>query len=228
MKLKDNLKDNRISMSASESAFDEDLFSFSSIIPKGSVDYTMDGQTFGQLSQLPDGIENNCLVGLWGGDLFSAGGSTYGTVSERAYIYSNTNDEWTQVADMITPRERLACGAVLTGDGSQQEVVVAGGSTDIYEPSATDVVEIFSIRDGDWRMASPLPSPIVEATAVPLDNSFMILGGETESSQLSDLIYGYHGGEDTWELLDARLSTPARGVAATMVNSYIFPSCQSE
>ena len=186
----------------------------------------MDGQTFGQLSQLPDGIENNCLVGLWGGDLFSTGGSSYYTVSERAYIYSNTNDKWTQVEDMITPRERPACGAVLTGDGSQQEVIVAGGTTDLVEPS--DVVEIFSIRDGDWRIASPLPSPIVEATAVPLDNSFLILGGETGSSKLSDLIYRYNAGDDTWELLDARLSTPARGVAATMVNSYIFPSCQSE
>ena len=62
----------------------------------------------------------------------------------------------------------------MTGDRYQQEVIVAGGTTDLVEP--TDVVEIYSIHDGDWRMASPLPSPIVEATAVPLDNSFLILG----------------------------------------------------
>ena len=28
---------------------------YSSIIPKGSVDFTMDGQMFGQLAELPDG-----------------------------------------------------------------------------------------------------------------------------------------------------------------------------
>ena len=201
--------------------YDRNIFSLS-IIPKGSVDYTLDGQIFGQLAELPDGIENNCLVGLWGGDLFSAGGSAYYTVLERAYIYSNTKDEWNQVADMITPRERPSCGAVLTGDGSQQEVIVAGGTTDFVE--ASDVVEIFSVRDHNWRMANPLPSPIVEGTAVQLDNTFLMLGGE--SDKLSDLIYKYHPDDDTWELLDARLTTPARGVAATMVSSYIFPSCQ--
>ena len=194
--------------------------------PKGSVDYTMDGQSFGQLAELPDGIENNCLVGLWGGDLFSAGGSIYGTVMEKAYIYSNSKNEWSQVADMTTPRQRLMCGAVLTGDDSQQEVIVAGGNTDIYDLSPTDVVEIFSIHYGDWRKAKPLPSPIMGATTVPLENTFLILGGQ--SNRVSDLIYKYHAWDDTWELLDAKLAKPARGVVATMVNSYIFPSCKAE
>ena len=52
------------------------------------------------------------------------------------------------------------------------------------------MVEIFSIRDLNWRMANPLPSPIVEGTAVQLDNTFLILGGA--SDKLSDLIYKYH------------------------------------
>ena len=120
---------------------------------------------------------------------------------------------------MITPRERLMCGEVLTGDGSQQEVIVAGGSgnTGTINPSPLDVVEIFSVRDGNWRLASPLPTPIVQATVVPLDNTFLILGGE--DTEFSNLIYRYQLGDDTWELLDAKLPKPARGVAATMVNT---------
>ena len=64
------------------------------------------------------------------------------------------------------------------------------------------------------------------ATAVPLDSTFLILGGEKDV--VSDLIYKYQAWDDTWELLDAKLVKPARGVVATMVNSYIFPSCKAE
>ena len=204
--------------------------------PLPNVDYTMNGQTSGQLAELPEGIQNSCLVALWGGDLFSAGGidifwgHTDGP-SKKAYIYNNSIKEWIQVADMITPRERLMCGVVLAGDGSQQEVIAAGGANDLQE--ALDVVEIYSVRDGDWRIGTRLPSPIMEATSVPLDTTFLILGGSNDtiwgsSYPNSDLIYRYDTDKDSWELLDTRLPTAASGVAASMVNSYIFPSCDNE
>ena len=198
-------------------------------MPLGNVDFTMDGQSFGQLTELPEGIQYNCLVALWGGELLSAGGSNFdmeggGGISEKAFIYSNSNREWTQVADMITPRERLMCGVVTAGDGSQQEVVAAGGRDNLGEVS--DVVEIYSVRDGDWRVASSLPSPIMGATAVQLDTTFLLLGGGTDEWFGTDLIYRYDTTEDSWELLEARLPKPVLGVAATMVNRYIFPSCE--
>ena len=193
--------------------------------PLTTVEYTSDGQRFGQLADLPEAKQFHCLVALWGGDLFSTGGQPW-EVTEKAYIYSNSKNEWSQVADMITPRCCVFCGVALTRDGSQQEVVAAGGVTDLGKTS--DAVEIYSIRDGYWKSANPLPSPIMEATSVPYDNSFLIVGGVGDLGQLSDLIYRYDTGKDSWVLLDARLPTAASFVAASMVNSYIFPSCDSE
>jgi len=198
-------------------------------VPLGNVDFTMDGQSFGQLTELPEGIQYNCLVALWGGDLLSVGGSNFdmqggGGVSEKAFIYSNYKREWSQVADMITPRERLMCGVVPAGDGSQQEVVAAGGRDNLGE--ASDVVEIYSVRDGDWRVANSLPSPIMQATSVQLDTTFLLLGGGTDEWYGSDLIYRYDTTDDSWELLEARLPGALTGVAATMVNRYIFPPCE--
>ena len=44
-----------------------------------------------------------------------------------AYIYTKSNDSWTRVADMPTPRGILACGALINPDTGETEIVVAGG-----------------------------------------------------------------------------------------------------
>ena len=54
----------------------------------------------------------------------------------------------------------------------------------------------------------------------------LLLGGGTDEWSGSDLIYRYDTTEDSWELLEAKLPGAVTGVAATMVNSYIFPSCE--
>ena len=198
-----------------------------------TVEYTMHGSVFGKLPDLPQKLQSDCFVALWGGDLFIAGGTAYDidgssyVVSEKAYIYNDYNNEWNRVADMITPRDRLMCASVAAADGNQ-EVIAAGGANELGDIS--DVVEIYSVSSGTWRTANPLPSPIMEATAVPfncIQDSFLIVGGVSGGST-SDLIYRYNVGPDSWELADAKLPIPASGVAATMVNSYIFPACDKE
>ena len=200
-----------------------------------TVEYTMHGSIFGKLPDLPQTLQSDCFVALRGGDLLIAGGSdscqnqnSGCVVSEKTYIYSDYGNMWNRVADMITPRDRLMCATVTTLDGSQ-EVVAAGGSDVVGVTS--DVVEIFSVNTGIWRMANPLPSAIMEATAVPLkdctEGSFLIVGG-ISGGKTSDLIYHYDVGSDSWELADAKLPIPVSGVAATMVNSYIFPNCDKE
>ena len=197
-----------------------------------TVEYSMQGAVFGKLPDLPQKMQSDCLVALWGGDLFIAGGTTYGidgssyVVSEKTYIYSDYDNVWNEVADMINPRERLMCAAVAAGDGNQQEVITAGGANALGDTS--DVVEIYSVNSGTWRTANPLPSPIMEATAVPFRGSFLIVGGVVSGGSLSDLIYRYDVGSDSWELADTRLPAAASGVAAAMVNGYIFPACDKE
>lgn len=197
-----------------------------------TVEYTMHGNVFGKLADLPIRLQSDCFVAVWGGDLFIAGGTTYDTagssyvVSKKSFLYADYYNMWIELDDMITPRERMMCAIVVTGDGNQQEVIAAGGANELGDTS--DVVEIYSVSSGNWRHANSLPSPIMEATAVPFQDSFLIVGGVVSGGSLSDLIYRYDVGTDSWELADARLPAAASGVAATMVNSYIFPPCAIE
>ena len=39
-----------------------------------TVEYTKYGTIFGKLPDLPEKVQSDCFVALWGGDLFIAGG----------------------------------------------------------------------------------------------------------------------------------------------------------
>ena len=61
---------------------------------------------------------------------------------------------------------------------------------------------------------------------VPLDDTFLIVGGKGYSSyDFSDRIYRYDQFNDSWTLLEARLPSAAQFPVAMMVDIDIFPSC---
>jgi hypothetical protein len=51
---------------------------------------------------------------------------------------------------------------------------------------------------------------------VPFGDSFLLVGGDTNSSYLST-IYHYKPQEDSWTLLDAKMNEEKRGVIAMLV-----------
>ena len=96
-----------------------------------------------ELPPTPRATTGHCLVAVDADTLFISGGVvTSGPINlslrsrkemeklsetAAAYIYTKSNDSWTRVADMPTPRGILACGALINPDTGETEIVVAGG-----------------------------------------------------------------------------------------------------
>ena len=59
-------------------------------------------------------------------------------------------------------------------------------------------------------------------TAVPFEDSFLVVGGYG-----LDTIYKYEQETDTFELMESRLPYPVDGPIAILVDVDIFPSCTS-
>ncbi len=90
------------------------------------VETTNDGVQFGELPSLPldyIGFNYACLVAVDDDRLFFAGGDT--SASERAFMYSRSTGEWTDLARMTFGRFRHSCGLVETSERGL-EIVVAG------------------------------------------------------------------------------------------------------
>ena len=75
-----------------------------------------------------------------------------------------------------------------------------------------------------------MPLPIVYGTAVAVDNTFVIVGGSyfREYGQLEsalDTVFKYDAGNDTWEELPVKLTTPRSVIAATLISADVIPGC---
>ena len=62
-------------------------------------------------------------------------------------------------------------------------------------------------------------------TVVPMEESFLLVGGYGCCPMDLDTIYKYHKDNDSWALLEARLPSPAYRPIAILVDVDIFPSC---
>ena len=54
-----------------------------------TVEYTMHGNVFGKLPDLPHKVQSDCFVALWGGDLFIAGGNAFGLDFLQIMLFSS-------------------------------------------------------------------------------------------------------------------------------------------
>ena len=115
----------------------------------------------------------------------------------------------------------------------EEEVVVIGGQG---VTGTLDVVEIFSVKDRTWRegpdcmqaqfvcirstpTAKPLPSPMMYTTTVQFGDTFLLVGGATETKlDVLDTIYKYEASTEKWIRMRAELSESKCWVAAALVD----------
>ena len=93
---------------------------------------------------------------------------------------------------MSLGRQAPACGQIENAFTGKEEVIVAGGWSSDYLQS----VEIYTVPDDNWRSGTPLPHKIGFASYVPLEDSFVIIGGRHSTPldkiyKVDDCVYIY-------------------------------------
>ena len=76
-----------------------------------------------------------------------------------------------------------------------------------------------------------MPQSIANGAVVPLDESFLIVGGynfQDRGQGPLDTIYKYNEIDDSWTLLDTKIPSPMWYAVALMVDLDIFPPCSDE
>ena len=69
-----------------------------------------------------------------------------------------------------------------------------------------------------------MPKPINRATAVPYQNSFLLVGGLGDDGSSGD-IYHYNAEDDQWLEMESKLKTPRINHVALLVRKSLFSEC---
>ena len=121
--------------------------------------YTSDGETFAELPPMPIGLTSHCVVTLDYDNLFVTGGSVPEDSglehdNDKSFIYHSDTMVWEELPGLLTARVYHMCGTVHNSNGDQ-EVIVAGGYS--YENSSNaDLVDIYNIQNGQWRIGQSM------------------------------------------------------------------------
>ena len=85
------------------------------------------------------------------GRLMVAGGESDGEISSSAYMYSKSEDSWTQLQDMVMDRVLVSCRTILNQDTQELEVIIPGGYN--FIDGYLSNVEIYNLQSASWRVA---------------------------------------------------------------------------
>jgi len=98
---------------------------------------------------------------------------TFALPTSGVQIYDSNQDEWFDVAPMLTPRARHAMTLLPNG-----MVVVVGGVA--AEPLSS--IEVYDPSQGTWQAAGTFRAPIFDHFATAAGNRIVITGGQAGSA----------------------------------------------
>ena len=101
------------------------------------------------------------------------------SVSIRAFMLEINESQWVEKSSMSHGRQSPACGQIENAVTGKEEVIVAGGGG---SSGFLQSVEIYTVTDDNWRAGTPLPHKIGYPSYVPLEDSFVIIGGRSHST----------------------------------------------
>ncbi len=135
----------------------------------------------GQVSVLPRGVWEHCLVKINSTTLLLIGGSeTSGGPSSpvsATHFYDVNENQWIPGPTLNVARAGAGCGLLnwMNPQTNQMEkIVVASGG---YESSTTELLYVDRIGDYSWVMGPALPTENYFPSMVEFQNSVILIGG---------------------------------------------------
>ena len=114
--------------------------------------------------------------------------------SLKAFIYDMAAGTWTGGSSMAREARASQCGVITHPGSGKKEVIVAGG---IFSALTT----IYDIDNDEWREGPPLPEVRFWGTAVPVGNTFLIVGGSNQGQATQTAIWKYNIGNNGWDVM---------------------------
>ena len=79
-------------------------------------------------------------------------------------------------------------------------------------------VEVYDVASNTWTDGVNLPLPLYGAAAIPFEDTFLVIGGRSNSTFFNDKVYRYNRQDSTWmEMPELRLSEGKYGIVAMWV-----------
>lgn len=144
--------------------------------------------------------------------LYAVGGADNGKKFSRLEAYDIDSNTWSRLPDMPTPREHLTSTTV----GGKLHVL-GGYNTDRFGALTTH--EIYDPKTQSWQVAPPLPMRLCGFTAVGLNTSIYVFGGE-QGWAVSRYVFEYDTVKKEWKR-HADLEEPRYASSAVAVEKRI-------
>jgi N-acetylneuraminic acid mutarotase len=153
--------------------------------------YLLDIKTkfFKRVGDLPVGISSHSSVRLVNGEILSVGGVTYAGSIDDIFLFNKNNLNWEYFGKLPSRRHYHATAPLSNGG-----FIVAGGAVKIppdgfSNPDLDEIIE-FDPRSNFWYSLGKLPESMRRLEILnPSKDIFLILGGETRSSNGSKSYY---------------------------------------
>jgi DNA-binding CsgD family transcriptional regulator len=137
-------------------------------------------------------------------------------ISDRPAISSTSlhteTSRWTHLADLPTPRTRLALAAY-----AGQLFAIAGDR----ESGVTGLVEIYSTDTDAWSSGAPKPTPVSNVGAAVVDERIYVPGGCIGLTDVTDQVEAYSPPDDDWTRV-ASMPTPLCAYALATLDGKIY------
>ena len=139
------------------------------------------------------------------------GGIEGSSLTNKFHLYSIDTMEWTEMPPMEYPRVFHFCGAK-----ANSKIFVGGG------PISGTATEVFDLATNSWEAGPELPYPLEGAATVVTNDTFLIMGGESEG-RLLDTMFELELSTETWNPRPEVMKNARKYFGATFIDDdYYF------
>ena len=112
----------------------------------------------------------------------------------------------------------LHCGHLRNvADGAAEKIIAAGGY--IGGNRSLSMVKVYDLATNRWTKGIDLPVPLSRGAVVPFQTTFLVIGGQSSTTDRSNKVFHYTPDGNWEEMPHLQLGEPKSSVVAMTVSS---------